>query len=51
MVVNPVADASFDGVHYWPEFEDTRNQCSMLSYICCSKCLQKDRNRFVAFHK
>ena len=59
MVANPVADVGFDGLHHWPEFEDTRNRCrvrSMLSYICCSKCkinlcLQKDRNFFVAFHK
>ena len=59
MVANPVADVRFNGVHHWPEFEDTRNRCrvcSMLSYICCSKCkihlcLQKDRNCFVAFHK
>ena len=25
MVPNSVADVCFDGVHHWPEFEDTRN--------------------------
>ena len=58
-VAKPVLDVHYDGIHYWPEFSETRNLCrvcSYLSFIYCSKChmclcLQKRRNCFYDSHK
>ena len=57
-VAKPILDVRYDGIHHWPEFRETRNQCrvcSYLSFIYCSKyhmclCLQKGRNCFYDFH-
>ena len=57
-VTKPVLDVQCDGIHHWPEIDETRNRCrvcSYLSFIYCAKChmflcLQKGRNCFYDFH-